>query len=64
MVSSIEIILIPTLMIFLGYALKRVDILKAQDSTTLSKIVINVSMPALIFTNLVTANISINMIIY
>ncbi len=63
MVSSIEIILIPTLMIFLGYALKRVDILKAQDSTTLSKIVINVSMPALIFTNLVTANISINMII-
>ena len=63
MVSSIEIILIPTLMIFLGYALKRVDILKAQDSTTLSKIVLNVSMPALIFTNLVTANISINMII-
>ena len=63
MVSSIEIILTPTLMIFLGYALKRVDILKAQDSTTLSKIVINVSMPALIFTNLVTANISINMII-
>ena len=63
MVSSIEIILIPTLMIFLGYALKRFDILKAQDSTTLSKIVINVSMPALIFTNLVTANISIDMII-
>ncbi|MGN1321340.1 MAG: AEC family transporter [Methanosphaera sp.] len=63
MVSSIEIILIPTLMIFLGYALKRLDILKAQDSTTLSKIVINVSMPALIFTNLVTANISIDMII-
>lgn len=63
MVSSIEIILIPTLMIFLGYALKRFDILKAQDSTTLSKIVINVSMPALIFTNLVTANISIDIII-
>ena len=42
MVNPIEIILIPTIMIIIGYALKRNNVLNAKDSTTLSKIVINI----------------------
>lgn len=56
--NPLEIILVPTLIIALGYLLKRCDILKAQDSTVLSKIVLNISLPSLIFLNLSTANIS------
>ena len=63
MANPLEIILIPTLMIVLGYLLKRNDILKEQDSKILSKIVLNVSLPALIFLNISTANISSNMIL-
>lgn len=63
MASPVEIILIPTLMIVLGYVLKRIDVLNAQDSTTLSKIVVDVTMPALIFTKLSTAQISGDMLI-
>lgn len=58
MVSPLEIILVPTLMIILGYFLKRTDILEAKDSNTLSKIVVNVSLPCLIFTNIINAKIS------
>lgn len=57
MSNPLEIILVPTLMIVLGYVLKRHGVLKAQDSTLLSKIVLNVSLPALIFLNLSTADI-------
>jgi len=56
--SPVEIILVPTLIIALGYLLKRQNILKAQDSTVLSKIVLNVSLPSLVFVNLSTANIT------
>lgn len=62
MASSIEIILVPTLMILLGYLLKRQDILKVQDSNILSRIVLDVTLPSLIFVNLSTANISSDML--
>lgn len=63
MASPIEIILVPTIMIIIGYALKRFDVLKAKDSNTLSKIVINISLPSLIFINLSAANIQPQMLI-
>ena len=63
MVNPIEIILIPTIMIIIGYALKRNNVLNAKDSTTLSKIVINISLPSLIFVNLSSAHINSNMAI-
>lgn len=63
MATPIEIILIPTIMIIIGYALKRFDILKANDSTTLSKIVLNISLPSLVFVNLSTANITSDMLL-
>lgn len=61
MVSPLEIILVPTLMIILGYFLKRADILESKDSNTLSKIVVNVSLPCLIFINLIDAKIGWDM---
>ncbi len=63
MVSPIEIVLIPTLMIMLGYMLKSAGILKEEDSTILSAIVLNVSLPSLIFVNISAANISSDMIV-
>lgn len=63
MVSSVEIILIPTIMIGLGYFLKRLGVLKESDSTLLSKLVINIFLPALIFSNLSVATISSDMLI-
>lgn len=62
MANPLEIILIPTLMIILGYVLKRNNTLKARDSTTLSKIVLNVSLPSLVFVNISTATISSDML--
>lgn len=63
MASPIEVILIPTLMILLGYVLKRQDILHTQDSKTLSKIVLNVCLPSLIFVNISVANITSDMML-
>lgn len=63
MPSPVEIILVPTLMIALGYMLKRQNILKAKDSQILSTIVLTVSLPSLIFVNLSTASISSDMIL-
>lgn len=63
MASPLEIILVPTLMIVLGYFLKRQSVLKAQDSVTLSKIVLDVTLPSLIFVNLSTADISGDMLV-
>lgn len=62
MATPLEIILVPTLMIVLGYSLKRHDILKVQDSVTLTKIVLDVTLPSLIFVNLSCANISSDML--
>ncbi|MDO5825597.1 MAG: AEC family transporter [Methanosphaera sp.] len=63
MPSSIEVILVPTLMIFAGLMLKRMRILDSSDSTLLSRIVLNITLPALIFVNLSKADISIDMLI-
>ena len=63
MPSPVEIILVPTLMIALGYILKRQNILNSQDSKILSKIVLTVSLPSLVFVNLSTANISWDMLV-
>ena len=58
-----EIILVPTLMILLGFMLKRLSILKASDSTLLSRIVLNISLPSLIFINLSKATLSADMLL-
>ena len=60
--SPLEIILVPTLMIILGYALKRQGVLKSGDSVVLSKIVLDVTLPSLIFVNLAAANITHDML--
>ena len=62
MVSSIEVILVPTLMIIVGIILRKTNVLSEEHSSLLSKIVINISLPALIFTNISTANIHSEMI--
>lgn len=60
MATSIEIILVPTLMILLGMFLKHINFLKSTDSILLNKIVLNISLPALLFINLSTAKINPN----
>ena len=62
MVNAVEVILVPTLIIIIGVILKRFNILKEEDSSLLSKLVINISLPALIFSNIATASISGEMI--
>lgn len=62
MTNPIEVILIPTLMILLGYFLKRQNILKQSDRQMLSNIVIYVCLPAMIFINMYDANISHDML--
>ena len=56
--STIIVILI---MIFLGYFLKRIQLLNIKDIDVLNKLVINVAMPCLIFSSLYSADLS-NMI--
>jgi len=58
MASSFEIILVPTLMILVGMLLKRLNILKEGDGAALSKIVLNITLPSLIFVNLSKASIN------
>lgn len=62
MVNAVEVILVPTLMIIVGMFLKRFDVLKEEHSSVLSKIVLNISLPSLIFMNIATANITGDMI--
>ncbi len=59
--SPLDVILVPALMILLGYVVKRLGILKAKDSYTLNEIVLKISMPSLIFSNLISAQIDISM---
>lgn len=63
MPSSLEVILVPTLMILVGLMLKRLSILDSSDSRLLTRIVLNISLPALIFINLSKADISGDMLI-
>ncbi|RAP52217.1 MAG: hypothetical protein BZ138_03530 [Methanosphaera sp. rholeuAM270] len=60
--NSIEVILVPTFMIIVGMILKKMNILEEENSTALSKIVLNVSLPALIFSNISTRSINQQMI--
>ena len=62
MVNAVEVILVPTLIIIVGILLKKLKILRQEDSSLLSKLVINVCLPSLIFTNIAKANISGEMI--
>lgn len=55
MLSTIIVILI---MIFLGYFLKRINLLNTKDIDVLNKLVINVAMPCLIFSSLYVADLS------
>ena len=64
MPSSLEVILVPTFMIIVGLMLKRLSILESSDSKLLTKIVLNISLPALIFVNLSKADITGDMLIY
>ncbi len=61
MPSAIEVILIPTLMILLGFVLKQKSFLKKSDRELLSNIVLYISLPSMIFINLYNANISQDM---
>ena len=62
MASPIEVILIPTLMMLLGFFLKYMGFLKESDRNLLSNIVLYIALPAMIFTNLRTAEISSDML--
>lgn len=62
MPSPIEVILIPTVMILLGVALKESGFLKQSDREVLSKIVLYIALPAMIFANLKDASISQDMV--
>lgn len=53
--STIAVILV---MIFLGYFLKRIDLLNIKDIDVLNKVAINVAMPCLIFSSLYSADLS------
>ena len=61
MSSPVEVILVPALMILLGILLKQINFLKQSDRELLSKIVLYIALPAMIFTNLKDANISPDM---
>ena len=62
MASPIEVILIPAMMMLLGFSLKHIGFLKAQDRDLLSNIVLYIALPAMIFTNLRTAEIASDML--
>ena len=62
MASAIEVILIPTLMILFGYLLKYKKFLRPDDRDLLSKIVLYIALPALIFINLHNAAITQDML--
>lgn len=58
MPSPIEVILVPTIMILFGVFLKHVGFLRREDRELLSKIVLYIALPAMIFMNLKDADIS------
>ena len=62
MASPIEVILVPALMMLLGFFLKRINFLKGSDRDLLSDIVLYIALPAMIFINLKKASISSDML--
>lgn len=63
MASPIEVILIPTLMILIGFVLKEKSFLKQSDRDLLSNIVLYIALPSMIFINLHDAVISHDMLL-
>lgn len=57
--NSVETIIPIIVMIIIGYTLKRTDILKAEHSIALNKIVINIAIPSLIFLAIYDIDLSI-----
>lgn len=62
MASPIEVILIPALMMLLGFILKYVGFFEKSDRDLISNIVLYIALPAMIFTNLRSADISHDML--
>lgn len=62
MASPFEVILVPALMILLGFFLKQKSVLKEHDREILTKIVLYIALPSMIFVNLKSANISHDML--
>lgn len=62
MASPIEVILVPALMMLLGFILKYINFLKESDRELLSDIVLYIALPAMVFVNLKNANISADML--
>jgi len=58
MADALSTIFVILIMIFLGYFLKRIDLLNTKDIEVLNKLVINVAMPCLIFSSLYSADLS------
>ena len=62
MASPIEVILVPALMMLLGFFLKYIGFLKQSDRDLLSNIVLYIMLPAMVFINLKKATISNDML--
>lgn len=62
MPSPIEVILVPTIMILLGVFLKHTGFLSRDDRDLLSKIVLYIALPAMVFVNIKDADISPDML--
>lgn len=62
MASPIEVILVPALMMLLGFILKYINFLKESDRELLSDIVLYIALPAMVFVNLKNASISADML--
>ena len=58
MTNVLNTIFVILIMIFLGYFLKRINLLNTKDIDVLNKLVINVAMPCLIFYSLYSADLS------
>ncbi|MBQ2653855.1 MAG: AEC family transporter [Methanobrevibacter sp.] len=62
MPSPIEVILVPTIMILLGVFLRYIGFLSHEDRDLLSKIVLYIALPSMLFMNLKDSTISSDMI--
>lgn len=56
--GSIETIMAIIVMVILGYILRRINFLKAEDANSLNKIVVHIAIPSLIFLSMYKMNIS------
>ncbi|AXV37649.1 MAG: transporter [Methanobacterium sp. BRmetb2] len=56
--NSVETIITIIVMIAIGYLLRKIGLLKSEDSLILNKIVVNLSIPSLIFLAMYTADLT------